>query len=103
MIKLILLAGFGWLLRTPPIKTSDGTMFEVDEKEPYTQWEQYRAYDTARDCETGKQALKDQAILAMVNKEKQEKQVKAQEPEPVPDGFRPSPYLVKLQSELNAT
>lgn len=67
------LAASGWLLMVPPIKEETMTVrtipepvgtgeWSVEDKQPYSKWEQHRAYDKAEDREFGRSRLWSEAV-----------------------------------------
>lgn len=41
----------GWLLMCPPLRESPPLTFTVQDGAPFEQWRQFRAFDSARECE----------------------------------------------------
>jgi len=68
MINLMIMLASGWLLLIPPIQNNKGT---VDDKRPYTEWQQHGAYDTARECERARDSLEASVWNYFTNRKKE--------------------------------
>src|SRR5262245_9693699 len=112
MIHMMILAAYGWLLLVPPVKQINSLKFEVDLKQPWTEWEQRGAYDTAKECEIEREQLRadvERRIIEGIERiERNKKQSSTgtekseEKTEEKKDTFKPSKYLTKLQSDLTA-
>src|SRR5262249_52161330 len=106
MIYMMILAAYGWLLLVPPVKQINSFQFEVDLKQPWTEWEQRGAYDTAKECEIEREQLRWDEIREIGERTKKQSSTgteKSEEKtEEKKDTFKPSKYLTKLQSDLTA-
>jgi len=72
----------GWLLMMPTTRERPDGRFEVADK-PVSQWEQFRAFDTAKECE---------ATLAGVNST-----------DPSPADHRPGPFATDYEAHRAAS
>jgi hypothetical protein len=108
MLDALIILAVGWLLLVPPIKKVDSLFYETDEKQPYSEWEQRGAYDTAKDCEIER----DDLIAGVWRRALEEKQKEAATngtkgntvPEDQIDEIKnPSKVLLKLKADMEAS
>jgi len=104
MTHILILFGAGWFLLVPPIKLV-GYSFEIDRERPISEWEQRAAYDTAKECETGKSIMEGPVwkyLAERIEQQKQEEKAppKMETPLQKDDTFKPSDYLTKLDTDV---